>query len=36
MAYIQTRTDSKAAKYLYTWLENKQDGNEKIYIEDII
>jgi hypothetical protein len=36
IAYIQTRTDSKAAKHLYTWLEDKQDGNKMIYIKNII
>ena len=36
VAYIQTRTDGKAAKHLYTWLEDKQDGNERIYVEDVI
>jgi hypothetical protein len=36
VAYIQTRTDGKAAKHLYTWLEDKQDGNKRVYIEDVI
>jgi hypothetical protein len=36
VAYIQTRTDGKAAKHLYTWLEDKQDGNKMVHVEDVI
>ena len=33
---IRKSVEIKIVKYFYTWLEDKQDGNKKIYIKNII